>query len=482
MSYSHPHTPAFVARVRGWARKHALAVAKVCAGGSLGFDPERDERTKSKSLLADWILSQWIESKLVDAHEQVVATYSTDGAQSRRKGRRRAAIGDAMRSGAAIGAAILEDEQRALMRASMADNNMVLLQKAADQLQAERLQQIEQASAVIGRQAVNESKKDASTAAAQAGQQIADLLANLAGQSVDREEIEAIVEASIAKHVSAALADVGKAMDLAITNALGAAGIGATVVKLQIQEQEPINCGIQHAKFPLLLKACHAKLRNGKRLNIMLVGPAGSGKTTAAMTVAKLLNLPFRTNGALDQAYKVSGYLSATDVYRQTAFRDAWEHGGVYLFDEMDGSFASALLELNTALANTHMTFPDRAEPVERHDDCIIIAGTNTWGLGASTEYNSRQKLDAASLDRFVGIEWPIDERLERAMAGDQSWARRVQSIRARVVARGVKGALITPRATVYGESLIAAGIDLDTVEAMTLRKGMDNASWEAVK
>lgn len=247
-------------------------------------------------------------------------------------------------------------------------------------------------------------------------------------------------------------------------------------------ELPPIDVGIQHKHFPKLLKMANARMRDGSRLNVWVHGPAGSGKTTAARNVAKALSLPFYFNGSIDQAYKLTGYCDAHGKYNTTAFRQAWEHGGVYLFDEIDGSSPTAFLELNAALANGLATFPDRADSVPRHKDCIIIAGANTIGLGGTIEYVGRMRLDAASLDRFVFLDWPIDEALERALCANVEWSAKVQASRGKLKSAAIKGAMISPRATQYGEALLAAGLSESDVTSSVLRKGMPDAEWQKVR
>lgn len=237
--------------------------------------------------------------------------------------------------------------------------------------------------------------------------------------------------------------------------------------------------GLQHKNFPLLLKACQATQPDGHRLNFWLKGPAGSGKTTAAKNIAKALNLPFHFNGAIDTKYDLTGFIDAAGNYHRTAFREAFEHGGVYLFDEVDSSSPSAVLAFNAALANGIARFPDGN--IERHKDCVILAGANTTGQGASSEYVGRFKQDAAFLDRFVLIDWPLDEKLERAFSQDTAWVKRVQEVRKATAKRNLKNHMVSPRATLYGSALLAAGIDLDQVEAMTLRKGLAEETWKEI-
>ena len=251
-----------------------------------------------------------------------------------------------------------------------------------------------------------------------------------------------------------------------------------TVVELVRPDMPTVNMGVQHKNFPLLLKMATAALRNKQHLNLWVYGPAGTGKSYAAEMVAKALDLKFYTNGALNAPHEVLGFNNAHQ-YVTTAFRQAWEHGGVYCFDEIDASNPSAIMALNGALAGTICSFPDAMVP--RHKDCIIIATANTVGHGASAEYSARFKQDASSADRFVFVNWPIDEALEASMCGNQDWVRTVQKYRANAAKHKIPGLLITPRATLYGESLLAAGLEIEHVIKAVVRKGLNDAQWALI-
>lgn len=232
--------------------------------------------------------------------------------------------------------------------------------------------------------------------------------------------------------------------------------------------------GLQHREFETLLHLCAARQPDSHRLNVWLYGPPGTGKTTAAMNAAKALGLPFYCNSALSTKYELIGFKDASGTYQSTPFRQAWEQGGVYLFDEIDGSDPKAVVAFNSALANGIMAFPDGM--VERHADAVMIAASNTV-YGATSEFTGRMKLDAATIDRFVFLEWEIDEAMERAMCPSASWVKYVQQFRAKIKAKGVK-VQITPRATLYGASLLAQGMNEETVKRVVLRKGMTAEQW----
>lgn len=254
----------------------------------------------------------------------------------------------------------------------------------------------------------------------------------------------------------------------------------ATVqVKITTVDGKTVDMGVQHKSFSDLLKACSVNLTPGKMINVWLVGPAGTGKTMAAGKVAEALEMPFYFNGAIDSEYKLRGFVDAQGRIVSTQFTKAYRDGGVYLFDEADSSLPPALLAFNAALANSHFDFPEGI--VKRHPKFICIAAANTFGMGANAEYVGRMKQDAAFLDRFVFIEWNIDEALERALAGNDYWVDYVQGVRARAVATGLR-AVISPRASIFGATLLAAGFTQEKVIAMTVRKSLTDEQWKRVK
>ena len=231
------------------------------------------------------------------------------------------------------------------------------------------------------------------------------------------------------------------------------------------------NLGKQHRLFEKLLRICAARDHSGNRLNVWIYGPAGTGKTTAAEKVAEALGLNFAFNGAIDSEYKLLGFTDAQGRIVSRPFREIFENGGVYLFDEADGSMPSALLAFNAALANGICDFPDG--PIRRHKDCILLAGANTVGMGATVQFKARNGMDGATLDRFVRLHWPIDEDLERSLAGDTAWVKTVQHYREKAKQRGLIQLAITPRATIKGCALLEQGFSRDEVLEMTILEGL---------
>jgi cobaltochelatase CobS len=236
--------------------------------------------------------------------------------------------------------------------------------------------------------------------------------------------------------------------------------------------------GRQHVDFATLLSL----LPN----NVFLVGPAGSGKTLAAMMAAKARGLPFYFNGAIDSEYKLLGFIDAQGRVIHPAFRKAFTTGGVYLFDEVDASLPSAVLAFNAALSNDMCDFPDGCMP--RHPDFVCLAAGNTF-YGADHAYVGRMKQDAAFLDRFLVLDWHYDTELERDLGLDLwpdnaqralSWFKMVLKTREQAALKGLQ-VVISPRATLGGIKLLRQNVPWTTAVRVTLRKTMKLSDWDKI-
>ena len=238
----------------------------------------------------------------------------------------------------------------------------------------------------------------------------------------------------------------------------------------------------RHQIFKALRMAVAAKV------NVFLVGPAGSGKTTVAKQVADSLGLRFHFNGAIHSEYKLTGFRDAHGRVHRTAFREAFENGGVYLFDEIDASQPAALLAFNAALANGMFDFPDRN--VQAHPNFRCIAAANTWGKGATMDYVGRNALDAATMDRFALLEMRYDPSLERRMAHlaanshmvlAEVWEELVQLTLSLCHEHDFRH-IVSPRAIQQGLSLMAGGLTAEGATIMVLRPGMEDTSWGRIQ
>ena len=202
----------------------------------------------------------------------------------------------------------------------------------------------------------------------------------------------------------------------------------AIVKTFEVQRPDgtSINVGRTHRQFEELLSWVDAGCYP------FLIGPAGSFKTSAAAKVAEALGRPFHMDSMSEgkTPFDLLGFNDATGKPVHTELRKAWEHGGVFLCDEMDAGNANVLATLNALLSQPIAAFPDGMIP--RHDAFVFIAAGNTTGAGADMKFVGRNQLDGATLDRFVFVFWEIDEDFELFVAGEdqQEWTRYVQKCR----------------------------------------------------
>lgn len=215
---------------------------------------------------------------------------------------------------------------------------------------------------------------------------------------------------------------------------------------------------------------------------IMLVGPAGCGKTTIAEHTALALRLPFYLTSTINDTHELMGFVDGYGKYHTTPFRVAYENGGLWCADEIDAWDASALLAANSALANGNAAFPDNPLPVRRHADFRMIATANTFGTGADRIYIGRNELDAASLDRFATINVDYDLTLERMFcSGNDQWLEHVWKIRRIVQERKIRH-VVSSRAISMGVAALAIGLEWDDVEEMYLYKGMNTGDRSKIE
>jgi cobaltochelatase CobS len=225
--------------------------------------------------------------------------------------------------------------------------------------------------------------------------------------AVDKHEVEAIVRRLLDEH-----------------------GTTPRVIELRQPGRESVHISGAH----WLAEKVYRNVRLGQ--NVLLVGPAGCGKTylgesLADMDQARRFGSLSCSAGTTESA--LVGRLlpvraGGTFAYLPSAFVDIYENGGVFLFDELDAADPNMLLVINSALANGHIEIEQRsagdkdgnelASRITRHERCILVAAANTFGTGANAQYVGRGALDAATLDRWYVIELDYDLSFEASLFG----------------------------------------------------------------
>lgn len=193
--------------------------------------------------------------------------------------------------------------------------------------------------------------------------------------------------------------------------------------------------GVFHNQFPKLVQLASA------RMNIMIFGPTGCGKSHVCKQLADALGLRFgfvSCTAGMSEGVITGKLLPLGEAgkfeYVISEFVDCFENGGVFLLDELDAADPNVLLVLNAALANGEICLSNRPEnPIaKRHPDFVCIAAANTAGTNADRLYNGRNKLDGATLDRFqVGkVIFNYDNDLEKQICPDDALRSRCLKIR----------------------------------------------------
>lgn len=277
------------------------------------------------------------------------------------------------------------------------------------------------------------------------------------------KNIEAEVSKSVASKLEVKYKQKLTELDARLNDAL--AGADLRVVTAVGAKPSTLK-GPKHRLLGDLITLC------ANRLPVLLVGPAGTGKTHAASQVAEALGLGYESIsvGAQTSKSDLLGFIHANGGYVSTGFRRAYEHGGVFLLDELDAGNSNVLIALNAALSNGACAFPDGM--VKKHKDFVLVASANTYGLGASREYVGRNQLDAATLDRFCVLDWPIDAALERKLCGHAKWLEVVRAIRKHAESEGLR-LLVTPRASINGAVMLAASMPYKQVLTSTILKNV---------
>ncbi|GAA4464276.1 hypothetical protein GCM10023189_43330 [Nibrella saemangeumensis] len=237
-------------------------------------------------------------------------------------------------------------------------------------------------------------------------------------------------------------------------------------IEVKVNDKKPVKVeGLVHSQFENIVK--HLAIRD----NLLLVGAAGSGKTTACEQAANALELDFYCQSVCAQTSKAEllGYMSATGQYISTQFRQAYEFGGVFVLDEIDAGNPNVIAVLNSALANGYCAFADGM--IKKHKDFVLVACANTFGTGADRSYVGRNQLDAATLDRFSILEFQYDEKLEKQLATNKQWFKFVKTVRNSLKNERI---VISPRATLAGCNLINTGFTPEYAMQVRIIKGMD--------
>lgn len=164
---------------------------------------------------------------------------------------------------------------------------------------------------------------------------------------------------------------------------------------------------------------------------VLLIGGAGTGKTTLAENVAKAL-------GRKHITINCSQWTAPTEIiggqtlegYQEGKMIEAWSKGMLLILDELPKLDPNTAGLLNEALAKTKVAdtqiFNGRKEAFKKHEGFAAIATGNVYPNAESNAYGANFKQDLSLLDRFSGSVYFIEKnvKLEKKLVGfDWLWA-----------------------------------------------------------
>lgn len=291
----------------------------------------------------------------------------------------------------------------------------------------------------------------------------------------------AAVDKIVGRHIEAVNKRLTAELD-AMHDKMAKAGAGVSKLEITINGATNVVEGLTHCQLSQVVTWV------GANVPLWLWGKAGGGKTHLFYQVAAALGIkPYVVSiDPTTTINKLLGYRNlATGEFVEGLVYQPYKAGGLFAPDELDTGDPGVIAGLNALLANGHFLFPN-GELVERHKDFRVLVGANTKGTGAVAGYTARNRLDAATLDRFAVIEFGYDEGLEIALScGGKSNTPRWEPIEPaaeakcrefvewvqRVRKAAGESVLVSPRASYNGVKALRAGIrTTEVAEALVFK------------
>jgi MoxR-like ATPase len=186
------------------------------------------------------------------------------------------------------------------------------------------------------------------------------------------------------------------------------------------------------------------------KLNVLLYGEAGTGKTSSSMWVASKLGLPFfaiPSNSALDYTQIVGGYIpngTGSLSWADGAVTRLVRNGGVLLIGEVNTlaknvqQFLMPLLDYRRSIT----IMENGSEVIKAHDNLLIIADMNP-------NYRGTQLLNEAWKDRFeIKLNYHYDKSIENKILKSESLLELAYGMRSR--SRGADEVATTDSNTIF--------------------------------
>lgn len=149
------------------------------------------------------------------------------------------------------------------------------------------------------------------------------------------------------------------------------------------------------------------------KINTLLIGPTGLGKTDVAVNIAEVLNVPITIFDMGTMTDPIMGLVGTHVIevkdgktysqFKKSRFSEVIQKPGIVLLDEVNRAAAAAnnllfpCLDFRRELPMEY-SFGDTT-PIKIHPDCVFFATANI-----GSQYTGTHKLDRALIDRFMII------------------------------------------------------------------------------
>lgn len=231
------------------------------------------------------------------------------------------------------------------------------------------------------------------------------------------------------------------------------------IIMVDREKGSRVDVGRQHRQY----EECAEVLLSApdKKQNLLLIGPAGTGKSQFAHKFAEAMGVPFflQSCGPGTQEFHFWGHTTATGDYMPTPTWSAFQSkaGAVLCIDEIDSSSPDVGLVLNAITNGDDACFPHPVGCLPRPDNLFIIATGNTFN-GADQKFVGRFEMDGALRDRFFPVYFQHDLEFEAYLYPDfPEWRKYVQACREAVDTLRLSY-VVSSRAIQKGSALLKNG------------------------
>ena len=295
-------------------------------------------------------------------------------------------------------------------------------------------------------------------------------------EATDRADADIVLDAKTV----AMIESLERKFERKIKAARGESGIFK--IEVTVGNKVEIKEGLYHSAFPTLLRMI------GAGMHVYLPGPPGTGKSHMAEQVADTLGWKFGaiSLGPTTPESRLWGGMDAHGHFHEPLLiqclryaQDNPEHGAIFCLDEMDNGHSGIIATLNSLMANGWVTAPN-GDIIRVGANFSFIACANTYGTGPTAEFSGRNKLDAATLDRFQYVPVPTDLNVESTMVNAwleplddgariaEDWLAAWRTARKNAADNGLK-VFVTMRGAINGARLLRAGFDIEETFAVVL-------------